>query len=83
MEKDNQIDHVLTDRRQQSNILDIQSFKGADCDLVVAMLRERLSVNNQAAKKFVMLRFDLNKLNNKYTVLGQSLKQVCSFGKLG
>jgi hypothetical protein len=43
----NQIDHVLIDRRRQSNILDVQSFRGADCDtdyyLVVAKVRERLN----------------------------------------
>jgi hypothetical protein len=36
----NQIDNVLIDKRQHSNILDVQPFRGADCDtdhyLVVA-----------------------------------------------
>jgi hypothetical protein len=45
----NQIDHVLLDKRQHSNILDIQSLRGADCDtdhyLVVAKLREGISVS--------------------------------------
>jgi hypothetical protein len=52
----NQIDHVLIDRRWQTNILDVQSFRGADCDmdhyLVVAKVRERLAVSKQAAQKF-------------------------------
>jgi hypothetical protein len=46
----------LIDRRWHSSILDVLSFRGADCDtdhyLVVAKVRERLAVIKQAAKKF-------------------------------
>jgi hypothetical protein len=46
----------LIDRRWHSSILDVQSFRGADCDTdhyqVVAKVRERLAVRKQAAQKF-------------------------------
>jgi endonuclease/exonuclease/phosphatase family metal-dependent hydrolase len=45
----NQINHILIDRRQHSRILDVRSFRGADCDsdhyLVVAKVRKRLAVS--------------------------------------
>jgi hypothetical protein len=41
----NQIDYILIDKRRHSSILDVRSFRGADCDtdrcLVVAEVRER------------------------------------------
>jgi len=52
----NQIDHLLIDRRWHSSVLDVHTFRGADCDtdhyMVVAKFRERLSVSKQAAQKF-------------------------------
>ena len=62
----NQIDHILIDRRWHSSILDLRSFRGADCDtdncLVVSKLRERLAIRKQAAQKFEGERLNLSKL---------------------
>jgi len=60
--------HVLIDKRLHSKAVYVRSFRGADCDidhsLVVAELRERLSVSKQAAQKFDMDRFNLRNLND-------------------
>jgi hypothetical protein len=62
----NQIHHILVDRRRHSSLLDVRSFKTADCDsdhyLVVAKFRERLAVNKQRSHRFHMDRFNLKKL---------------------
>ena len=63
----NRIDHILMDRRWLSNVLNVRSFKGADCDtdhyLVVAKFRERLAVSKQAGQRFDGERFNVRKLN--------------------
>jgi hypothetical protein len=63
----NQIDHILIDRRRHSSILDVRSFRGADCDtdyyLVVTKVRERLAVSKRAAQKIDTERFNVKKLN--------------------
>jgi hypothetical protein len=63
----NQTDHVLIDSKWHSSILDVRSFKGADCDtdhyLVVAKVREILAVIKQATQKSDAERFNLKKLN--------------------
>jgi endonuclease/exonuclease/phosphatase family metal-dependent hydrolase len=44
-----EIDHILVDRRRHSNVLDVRSFRAADCDsdyyLVVATVGEGVAVN--------------------------------------
>jgi endonuclease/exonuclease/phosphatase family metal-dependent hydrolase len=64
----NQIDHILVDRRRHSNILDVPSFRAADCDsdhyLVVAKVWQRLAVNKQRSHRFNIQRFNLKKLND-------------------
>jgi hypothetical protein len=63
----NHIDHILVDKRRHSNVLDVRSFRAADCDsdhyLVVAKVRERLAVNNQRSHRCHMERFNLKRLN--------------------
>jgi len=53
----NQIDHVLIDRRWQSSVLNVRSFRGADCvtdhSLMIAKVRERLAVRKQAAQRHI------------------------------
>jgi hypothetical protein len=72
----NQINHILIDKRWHSNILDVRSFRGADCDtdhyLVDAKVRERLAVRKQAAQKFDGDRFNPWKLNEQR--LGRCIK---------
>jgi hypothetical protein len=53
--------------RWHSRVLDVRSFRGADCDtdhhLVVAKVGERLAVSKQTTHRFHAERFSLKKLN--------------------
>jgi hypothetical protein len=57
----------LTDRRRHSSILDVRSFRAADCDTnhyqVVPKVRERLAVSKRTMHRFCVERFNLKKLN--------------------
>ena len=59
----NQFDHILINRRWYSSILDIRSFRGADCDtdyyLVVEKVRLKLAVSKQASQIFEVVRWNL------------------------
>jgi hypothetical protein len=64
----NQIHHVLIDNRRHLNILDVRSFREADCDtdhyVVVAKLRERISVSKGARQNFDTEGSDLRNLHD-------------------
>jgi len=53
----NQTDHILTDSRWHSSILDLRSFRGAECDIdhcpVVAKVTERLAKINKQHRSLI------------------------------
>jgi hypothetical protein len=62
----NQIDHVIIDKRHASSIIDVRSFRGANCDsdhyLVVAKVRQRLSTINNI-NTFKKTRWNTDKIS--------------------
>ena len=58
----NQMDHVLIERKLNSSINDVLTFRRTDCD-AVAKVRERLAVSKHDEQKFDGERFNLRKLN--------------------
>jgi hypothetical protein len=57
----------LIERRRHSSILDVRSFKIADCDtdhyLVVVKVRDRLALSKQIVDRFQVEKFNLKELN--------------------
>jgi hypothetical protein len=55
--------NIFIERRWYSSVLDVQSFRAADCDtghfLVVAKVGERLAVSKQILHRFHMESFNL------------------------
>jgi hypothetical protein len=56
----------LIEIRWHSSVLNVQSFRGADCDtdnsLVGGKVREKLLINKPEEQKFDMARYDLKNL---------------------
>jgi hypothetical protein len=54
----NQLDHIVIDKRRQSSVLDVRSFRAAGCDtghyLVVAKFMEKLEVIIETRQSFHM-----------------------------
>jgi hypothetical protein len=63
----NKFDYILIDRRRHSGVLDVRSFRAANCDtdhyLVVPEVTERLAVSKKTTHTVHMERFNLKKLN--------------------
>jgi DNA-binding SARP family transcriptional activator len=55
----------LVVRGRHSSILDVRSFRGADCDtdVMIAKVRKRLAVNKREAQTFDVNSFSIRKLN--------------------
>ena len=83
----NQIDHILIERRRQSSVLNVRSFRGADYDtdhyLVVAKVRERLAVSKQATQKLDEEIFNLRKLKNLEVKKEYQIEITNRFSALG
>jgi len=82
-----QIEQILIEKRWLSNILHVRSCRGADCNtdhyLVVAKVRERLTVSKQAAQNFDGEKFNLRKLNGLEVRKPYQIEIINRFAALG
>jgi hypothetical protein len=82
----NKIYHSLIERKRHSSILDVRSFRVADCDadhyLVVAKVRETLAVSKQTTYRFRMERFNHKKLKEVSTGPSDQSNQFGHFSHL-
>ena len=64
----NQINHVLIDKRRHTDVLDIRSYRGADCNsdhcLVMAKIRERRALVKNS-RKIRPKKFNSQRLRKK------------------
>jgi len=74
----NQTDNILIDRKRYLSILDVQYFRGADCDtdlyLEVAKVRETSAISKQVEQKFHVVIFNLKKLSKLEVIKEYQIK---------
>lgn len=75
----NQIDHIMIDSRHMSDILDVRSYRGADCDsdhfLVGVRFKERISVKKEGGG-VKNQKFNLEKLRKDEEMVAKYRKEV-------
>jgi hypothetical protein len=78
-----QIEHILIDKRRHSCILDVRSFRAADCVsanyLMVENIKERLTVNEQKFHRFDMEMICPRKLKS---VEGEDRRSLSRYSSL-